>query len=143
DLAERAVDRQRVGDVGHEGTGAAIGQRHRLVELAARAGEDGDRMVGCQRLGEGAAEPAAAACNNRGHALRALAPSVVAIQMPANTATRPSTRSSVIGSPTSCWASRAAAIGLTVMVLATRVGEARCRAITHRMKASAPPATPR
>ena len=31
------------------------------------------------------------------------------------------------GSPTSCCASRPAAIGLTVMVLATRVGEARCK----------------
>src|SRR5690349_18998568 len=43
-------------------------------------------------------------------------PSVVAIQIPANTATRPSSRSRVSGSPTSCCASRAAAIGLTVMV---------------------------
>ena len=68
--------------------------------------------------------------------------SVVAIQIPAKTATRPSTRVSVIGSPTSWCASKAAAIGFTVMVLATRVGEARCSAITQRMKASAPPAMP-
>ena len=67
----------------------------------------------------------------------------VAIQMPANTAINPTTRLSVIGSPTNCVASNAAAIGLTVMVLATRVGVVRCSASTHRMKASAPPPTPR
>ena len=36
-----------------------------------------------------------------------------------------------------------AAIGLTVIVLATRVGVARASAMTQRMKASAPPPAPR
>src|SRR5262249_59477949 len=67
----------------------------------------------------------------------------VAIQIPANTAIRPSTRLAVMGSPTSWVASKPAAIGLTVMVLATRVGEARSSASTQRMKAAAPPPTPR
>ena len=69
--------------------------------------------------------------------------SVVAIQIPANTATSPSTRLGVIGSPTSWVASNPAAIGLTVMVAATRVGVARSSAMTHRMNASAPPPMPR
>jgi hypothetical protein len=49
-------------------------------------------------------------------------------------------RLGVIGSPTNWVASRPAA-RLTVMVLATRVGVARCSASTHRMNASAPPPT--
>jgi hypothetical protein len=61
---------------------------------------------------------------------------VVAIQMPANTATKPPTKLNVIGSPTSWVANKAAAIGLTVMVFPTSVGVVRCSAITHRMKAS-------
>jgi putative spermidine/putrescine transport system permease protein len=69
--------------------------------------------------------------------------SVVAIQMPAKTAISPTIRLRVIGSPTSCVASNPAATGLTVIVLATRVGVARCSAITHSMNATAPPATPR
>src|SRR5690348_10100872 len=69
--------------------------------------------------------------------------SVVAIQMPKNTATSPATRLSVIGSPTSWVASSPAATGLTVIVLATRVGLALSSASTHRMKASAPPPMPR
>jgi len=36
----------------------------------------------------------------------------------------------------------AAAIGLTVIVLATRVGVVRCNASTQRMNASAPPKAP-
>src|SRR4051812_10945691 len=67
----------------------------------------------------------------------------VASQIPANTAISPTTRLRVIGSPTSWVASNPAAIGLTVMVLATRVGLARSSAITQRMNASAPPPTPR
>ena len=46
--------------------------------------------------------------------------SVVEIQIPENTASRPTTRLSVIGSPTRTAASVAAAMGFTVMVLATR-----------------------
>src|SRR5919108_1653436 len=69
--------------------------------------------------------------------------SVVAIQIPKKTATKPTTRFKVIGSSTSCVASSAAAMGLTVMVLATRVGVARSSARTQRMKASAPPPLPR
>src|SRR6266700_3499080 len=69
--------------------------------------------------------------------------SLVAIQMPANTATSPIRRFGVIGSPISSAASKVAAIGLTVMVLATRVGVARASAMTQRMKASAPPPAPR
>ena len=64
-------------------------------------------------------------------------------RFPAKTATSPSTRLAVMGSPTSWVASNAAATGLTVMVFATRVGVARSSASTHRMKASAPPPTPR
>ena len=67
----------------------------------------------------------------------------VAMRMPANTPTRPAARFQVIGSPTSTAASTPAAIGLTVMVVATRVGVARCSAITQRMNASAPPPAPR
>ncbi len=48
----------------------------------------------------------------------------VAIQIPANTATKPQHEIGVIGSPTNCVASSPAASGLTVMVLATRVGDA-------------------
>jgi hypothetical protein len=75
--------------------------------------------------------------------IKPFAVSVVAIQMPANTATSPATRLSVIGSPTSWVASSPAASGLTAMVVATRVGDARSSAMTQRMNASAPPATPR
>jgi hypothetical protein len=52
-------------------------------------------------------------------------------------------RLTVIGSPTSCVASNPAAIGLMVMVFATRVGIVLSSASTHSTKASAPPATPR
>src|SRR5262245_4404511 len=77
---------------------------------------------------------------NASQALEGLAAaSVVAIQMPAKTAARPTARLSVIGSPSSGAANSAATSGLTAMVLATRVGLARCRANTHRKKASAPP----
>ena len=69
--------------------------------------------------------------------------SVVAIQIPAKTAPRPISRLSVIGSPTKCVARSPAAIGLTVMVIATRVGVVRSSAMTHRIKAAAPPAMPR
>ena len=65
--------------------------------------------------------------------------SVVAIHMPANTAISPKIRLRVIGSPTNWVASNPAAIGLTVIVLATRVGVALSRANTHRINASAPP----
>src|SRR5690349_281133 len=51
--------------------------------------------------------------------------SVVAIRMPRKTATRPATRLAVIGSPTSWVASNPAAIGFTVIVLATSVGVVR------------------
>ena len=67
----------------------------------------------------------------------------VAIQIPANTAIKPIRRFGVIGSPISSAASKVAAIGLTVIVLATRVGVARASAMTQRMKASAPPPMPR
>jgi hypothetical protein len=61
--------------------------------------------------------------------------SVVASQIPAKTATSPMTRLSVIGSSTSQAAGTAAAIGFTVMVLATCVGVARCKASTQSTKA--------
>jgi hypothetical protein len=71
------------------------------------------------------------------------ADSAVAIQIPANTPTRPTIRLGEIGWPTSCVASKPAASGLTVMVPATRVEVVRCSARTQRMNASATPPTPR
>src|SRR5262249_13663108 len=137
------------GHIGHERQRTAaltLDQRLRLRKLVGRSRHQGDVMLASQRLGEGASQPTTGAGDDRdGHGIlpAGTLASVVAIQIPANTASRPTRRLSVTGSPTSCWASRAAAMGLTVMVLATRVGDARCRAITHRMKASAPPAMPR
>jgi hypothetical protein len=68
--------------------------------------------------------------------------SVVAVQMPAKTAISPTIRLIVIDSPTNYVASSPAAMGLTVIVFATRVGVARSSANTQRMK-GAPPPTPR
>src|SRR5262245_66584659 len=59
--------------------------------------------------------------------------SVVAIHMPANTAMSPMIRLIVVGSPTNCVASSPAAMKLTVIVFATRVGVAFSSAITQRM----------
>ena len=56
----------------------------------------------------------------------------IADQIPAATATMPRTKLAPIRSPTSTLASVAAAIGLTVMVLATRVGVVPSRAYTQR-----------
>src|SRR5712664_4164222 len=148
DLAESPVDRDNIGHIGGEGQRTAAGtldQPYRLGQFLGRSRQHRDGpALRRQRLGEGAAQPAAAAGYDR-HRHDALpiwtfAASVVAIQMPANTATRPTIRLSVIRPPRSCWASKAAAMGLTVMVLATRVGDARCKASTQRMNAKAPPA---
>src|SRR5262245_7807423 len=68
---------------------------------------------------------------------------VDAIQIPAATAIRPATRLSPIGSLTITAATSEAAIGFTVMVLATRVGVVSCSASTQRKNAAAPPNTPR
>src|SRR5205085_5197001 len=68
---------------------------------------------------------------------------VEASQIPAATATRPITRFQPMGSPTSTAASSEAAIGLTVMVLATRVGVVMRSASTQRKNAAAPPSTPK
>src|SRR5687767_11633607 len=63
---------------------------------------------------------------------RAPVRSVDAIQIPAPTATTPMTRLMPIGSPIRIAARNAAASGLTVIVLATRVGVARSSAKTQR-----------
>src|SRR5712692_6819898 len=58
--------------------------------------------------------------------------SVDAIQIPTKTATIPTIRLTPIVSPITKAAMSEAVIGLTVMVLATRVGVVRSRAYTHR-----------
>src|SRR5882762_4112399 len=67
---------------------------------------------------------------------------VDASQIPLPTATRPSTRFHPIGSLTMIAASSEAAIGFTVIVLATRVGVVFCSASTQRKNAAAPPKAP-
>jgi hypothetical protein len=89
----------------------SLDQRHKL---GFRARHDRDDVSGRRQcLGEGPAQPAAAAgddCDLQ-DALpcRTFAASVVAIQMPAKTATRPIARLNVIGSPTSWHRSRRSA----------------------------------
>src|SRR5262249_45341932 len=67
------------------------------------------------------------------------ADSLVAIQIPANTATRH--RLIPIGSPNVSAPTAEANTGLIVMVMAVRVGVVRSSANTHRKKAEAPPNT--
>ena len=71
------------------------------------------------------------------------ADSRVAIQIPANTATRPTTRLIPIGSPNVSALTADANTGLMVMVMAVRVGVVRSSANTQRKNAAAPPNTPR
>ena len=69
DVGEGAIDRRRVGDVGGKGAcpaARALDQRHGLGELRFRARHDGDGVAGRgQRLGKGAAQPAATAGDDR------------------------------------------------------------------------------
>ena len=68
--------------------------------------------------------------------------SVDAIQIPIKTATIPTIRLTPTASPIISVAMSEAVIGLTVIVLATRVGVVRSRAYTHRLNAAAPPNAP-
>src|SRR6185312_3599337 len=68
---------------------------------------------------------------------------VVAIQMPATTAAKPTIRLGPIPSPIAIAPTTDANTGLTVMVTAVLVGLVRESAKTQRMKAPALPTTPR
>ena len=69
DVGEGAIDRRRIGHVGRKGARLAarsLDQRHGLGKLRFRARHDGDGIAGRrQRLGKGAAQPAATAGYDR------------------------------------------------------------------------------